>query len=424
MMTEDMKNQNDRKQVIKEILTDLNDGKSLEDAREKFRATFTGVASSEIAAAEAELIGEGVPIEEVQRLCSVHAALFEGSLEEEPQVTLDIRDSTDLPGHPVNTLRRENRAIEALCRQTIVPLLGHFVGDESGMADEPQATAHELSAALTALADIKRHYQRKENLFFPYMERHGISAPPKVMWGVDDEIRAALSQATRAAGDAAANRAQTAEAIRAVIVAIDEMISKEENIMLPMVMEAFSAEEWKRISHESDDLGYCLIDTPPAWGDRSGSERAAGADAGAEAATAGQNSAGAVTLPTSILQPDELISIFNTLPVDITFVGADDTVRYFSQGPERIFARTKAIIGRRVVDCHPPASISVVKHLLSDFKAGTKTHEDFWIKQGDAFVYIRYFALHDDAGNYLGALEVTQNIAALQALTGEKRLMD
>ncbi|MCL2654708.1 MAG: DUF438 domain-containing protein, partial [Coriobacteriia bacterium] len=297
MMTENMKNPNDRKRVIKEILTDLNDGKSLEDAREKFRATFTGVASSEIAAAEAELIGEGVPIEEVQRLCSVHAALFEGSLEEEPQVTLDIRDSTDLPGHPADTLRRENRAIEALCRQSIGPLLERFVGAGSD-ADDAQATASELIDTLSALADIKRHYQRKENLFFPYMERHGISAPPKVMWGVDDEIRAALSQATRAAGDAAADRAQTAEAIRAVIVAIDEMISKEENIMLPLVMEAFSTEEWERIAHESDDLGYCLIDTPPAWGDRGGSGLAdAGADAAGAAPTAtAQYSTGTITL--------------------------------------------------------------------------------------------------------------------------------
>jgi len=418
--------QEDRKQIIKEILTDLHNGKSLEDARQKFKANFTGVASAEIAAAEAELLKEGMPLEELQRLCSVHAALFEGALEK-PAVELNILDSSDQPGHPANTLRRENRAIETLCHQTIEALVARF---EEG--DDPQVSV-ELCSALTALSDIKRHYQRKENLFFPYMERHGISAPPKVMWGVDDEIRAALSQAISVVADSVADRRQSAAAVRAVIASIDEMISKEENIMLPLILEVLSQEEWEQIACESDDLGYCLINTPPAWRSTHvidvADAQAVGAS-GVEAPTAISEADGAlsqsgadIALPTGALRLSELIGIFNTLPVDITFVGKDDTVRYFSQGAERIFLRTKAIIGRRVVDCHPPASISVVKHLLSDFKAGRKSHEDFWIQQQGVFVYIRYFAVRDDAGAYLGTLEVTQNITEVQALTGEKRLM-
>ena len=119
----------------------------------------------------------------------------------------------------------------------------------------------------------------------------------------------------------------------------------------------------------------------------------------------------------------ELSHLLDTLPIDITFVGADDTVRYFSQGSERVFPRTKAIIGRNVKNCHPPASVHIVEGIIADFKSGKKDHEDFWIKLGDKFVYIRYFAVRDEAGSYLGVLEVTQDIAPIQAIEGEKRLV-
>ena len=115
--------------------------------------------------------------------------------------------------------------------------------------------------------------------------------------------------------------------------------------------------------------------------------------------------------------------MLDTLPLDITFVGKDDTVRYFSQGSERVFPRTKAIIGRKVAACHPPASVHIVEGIIEDFKSGKKDHEDFWIRMGEKFVYIRYFAVRDEAGEYLGVLEVTQDIAPIQAITGEKRLV-
>ncbi|WP_434640138.1 PAS domain-containing protein [Thermoanaerobacterium thermosaccharolyticum] len=98
-------------------------------------------------------------------------------------------------------------------------------------------------------------------------------------------------------------------------------------------------------------------------------------------------------------------------------------MRYFSNSNDRIFARTKAVIGRKVQYCHPPASVHVVEELLRDFKSGKKSHEDFWIMMGDKYVYIRYFAVRDENGDYLGTLEVTQDIAPIKALEGEKRLM-
>ena len=102
----------------------------------------------------------------------------------------------------------------------------------------------------------------------------------------------------------------------------------------------------------------------------------------------------------------------------------NDEVRYFTQGKERIFTRTAAIIGRKVQNCHPPQSVHVVQKIIADFKAGTRDVAEFWIQMGEAFVHIRYFALRDETGAYKGVIEVSQNVAGIRALEGEKRLLD
>jgi DUF438 domain-containing protein len=133
---------------------------------------------------------------------------------------------------------------------------------------------------------------------------------------------------------------------------------------------------------------------------------------------------GAVGLPSGTLSLGELLGLLNTLPFDLTFVGADDTVRYFTEGGERIFARPRAVIGRQVQNCHPPQSLDVVEGILASFKSGEKDHYDFWIQMQGRMIHIRYFAVRDKAKNYLGTLEVTQDITGIRKLEGEKRLVD
>jgi len=269
-----------------------------------------------------------------------------------------------------------------------------------------------LLPEIGALLAIDLHYSRKENLLFPYLEQHGITAPPKVMWGVDDEIRALLKDSAKLA---AQGSAETGAKLTEALTRVEEMIFKEENILIPMLIDTLSAEEWSSVAAESGEIGFCMIAPPPVW-------RAKAAPATeARAPVAPAN--GSVQLPTGFLSVPELSRLLDTLPIDITFVGADDTVRYFSQGSERVFPRTKAIIGRNVKNCHPPASVHIVEGIIADFKSGKKDHEDFWIKLGDKFVYIRYFAVRDEAGSYLGVLEVTQDIAPIQVIEGEKRLV-
>lgn len=402
-MSEYINNREMRKNTIKEIIRQLHEGKTVEEVKALFEASFEGVSASEISEAEGALIAEGLPVEEVQRLCDVHASVFKGSIEEIHQE----QDQTDIPGHPLNVLKRENRELERIMAEEVRPYLNRL-DEHSGLEG--------LLHGLRKLLAIDIHYSKKENLFFPYMEKAGITAPPQVMWGVDDEIRQmikdALTYAESRPEDPEGIRNKTEEALTKA----EDMIFKEENILIPMLLENVTQEEWKTIADESGEIGFIIPDVPefiPSV-------------ATASSSAAGQpmeNVDGRIQLPTGFFLGQELTHMLNTLPFDITFVAKDDTVRFFSQAKDRIFPRTKAIIGRNVSNCHPPASVHVVEQIVEDFKSGKKDQEDFWIKMGDKYVMIQYFAVRDEQGEYLGVVEVTQDIKGIQGLTGEKRLV-
>jgi len=125
-----------------------------------------------------------------------------------------------------------------------------------------------------------------------------------------------------------------------------------------------------------------------------------------------------------VLSTETLEAIFDTLPVEVSFVDADDTVRYYSKGDQRIFRRTPAVIGLKVQKCHPQKSLHKVEEVVSDLKAGRRDVAEFWIDLKGRKIYIRYFPVKDKAGKYIGILEVTQHVTDLQKITGEKRLLD
>jgi DUF438 domain-containing protein len=396
-VSEQINNREYRKETIKKILAELHAGKSVEEVKELFADAFDGVSAMEISEAEAALIAEGIPVEEVQKLCDVHAAVFKGSIEDIHQAA----DPSEIPGHPANVLKLENRFIKELLETRVKPNIAAL--------PEEQAV-EDLKQSLADLAGIDLHYMRKENLFFPYLEKYGITAPPKVMWGVDDEIRQELKEAKSALFvDPADPRLK--ESLNNLTGKIIEMIYKEENILLPMLLDSLSEDEWKLIARESEELGYMLDEVPP-W-DPVYTPKDARKDEGM----------GGISLPSGNMDKEELAAVLNTLPFDITFVDKNDEVKYFSEGKERIFPRTRTIIGRKVANCHPPASVAVVEKIVADLRSGRKDHEDFWIKKGNSFILIRYFAVRNDSGEYLGVLEVTQDIKPLQEITGEKRLM-
>ena len=409
-MSEVINNREYRQKILKELIMELHNGKSPEEVKERFANLIEGIAPSEISEMEQALIMDGMPISEVQRLCDVHAAVFKGSIEEIHSA--DRKKPEDVPGHPVHTLKLENRELEKLINGTIRPNLESFKNSDS------KDNIYKLLQDLNLLLDIDKHYSRKENLIFPFLEKYNITAPPKVMWGVDDEIRGAIKEIKKLLQVYEGNKENILIKAEETLNRVIEMIFKEENILLPMCMDTFTEDEWVNIMEESDEIGFCLIEPKAMWKPQRDSLQKE------KSKTVNENTMeGYVKLPTGYLSVKELTNVLNILPFDITFIDKNDIVKYFSQSSERIFARTKAVIGRNVQNCHPPGSVHIVEKILADFKAGTKDHEDFWIKMGPMYVYIRYFAVRDENGEYLGTAEVTQNIKPIQELQGEKRLL-
>jgi DUF438 domain-containing protein len=405
-MSELINNNQVRKEQLKALIKKLHQGAPFEQVKQEFQENFGSVSTVEIAQMEQALMAEGMPADEIRKLCDVHADVFKGSIEDIHRPTKNWDNEA---GHPLHTFKLENREIEKVMA-TIKEKIEDFGQDAS------QEKVYEMLEQLNLLWDIDKHYSRKENLLFPYIERYGVTGPAKVMWGTDDEIRELIKSAIKMLKAENSDRAAVVTNIKAAIEKITSMIFKEEDILFPTSTRFLTDEEWYKIAEESDEIGYCLTFPAAKWVPNS-----------VEAAQNNDNEnhagKGYIKFDTGILTVKEISSIFNHLPIDITYVDKDDIVKYFSHGPDRIFVRTKAIIGRNVSNCHPPNSVHVVEKIVSDFKSGKKDSEDFWIPLGDMYVFIRYFAVRDDNGEFMGTLEVTQNIKPIQAITGQKRLL-
>ncbi|MEK5252015.1 DUF438 domain-containing protein [Paenibacillus sp. FSL F4-0125] len=407
----DVPEQTRRQAMLKEIIKELHAGKSVEEVKARFEEAVGDVTVAEISALEHSLMTEeGIPVSEVQRLCSVHTAIFKGSIE---QIHRSSKPE-EQPGHPVHTFKLENREIERLVNFRLDLHATKFQKNDS------EELIFKLLEDLSLLLDLDKHYSRKENLLFPYLEKYGIYGPTKVMWGVDDNIRRMIKEAKAALSAYNGNAAEIGAQVTEIIQEVNEMIFKEENILLPMALDKLTEDEWVKIARESDEIGFCLTAPEQEWVPERAAEPEGAVLGEAEGVTPQE---GFIRFETGLLSLHQLETVLNHLPVDLTFIDENDVVRYFSHGKERIFARTKAVIGRTVQNCHPPQSVHVVEKLLEDFKAGHKDAEDFWINIKDKFIYIRYFAVRDETGRYMGTLEFTQNIAPIRALEGQKRIL-
>jgi DUF438 domain-containing protein len=400
-----------RKDLLKHLILQLHEGTAPAQVQRQLVRLMGQVPYGLVVEVEQELIQDGLPPEEVTRLCHLHGAALEGAI--------DLSAAPVAPaGHPAHTFQQENtalrRELDALDR----------VGAELDALDGAQRPSDVLLAArerLNALTDVEKHYLRKEHLLFPYLEKHGITGPPKVMWAKHDEARALLRGALEAL--AAAALSATAEEARAVLAlavkpaaqAIRDMTEREEQILLPMSLDTLQELEWWEIARQSDEYGYCLVEPGEGWRPASTPPPAAEA----EARGAGER----LRFPTGSLTPAELTAILDALPLDATFVDAEDRVRYFTQGKERVFARSRAALGRKVQYCHPPSSVDTVDRILDGFRSGRRHRAAFWIEKRGRFVHIEYVALRDAAGGYLGCLEVTQDLTEKRSLTGEQRLL-
>lgn len=411
-MSEFINNVTRRKETIKNILKQLNEGKTIQEVRQEFGTLLDGADAPSIVEVEQMLINEGMPAEEIQRLCDIHANFFRESLDKQP-----APEST--PGHPVYTFRAENLAAEEV--------LADLEASINAYQEKPDLQTVKVARDfLQSLMNFDVHYIRKENLLFPYLEKYGFYGPSKVMWGIHNDIRAgwkrllALLTSTLESEKLPSSTA-IMEVFESLATAIREMFYKEEKILIPSALERLTKEDWAQIRAQEKDAGYFMVTPGTDWPEQPPIQSAVVPEAPAGSAP---SAAGHISLQTGVLTGAEIDLMLRTLPVDITYVDEMDTVRYFSQTKDRIFQRSPAIIGRKVQNCHPPQSLSKVQQILDDFRAGTRDHAEFWIQMGEKFVVIQYHALRDENGKYLGTLEVSMDAAHLRSLQGERRLLD
>ncbi|MBS3985991.1 MAG: DUF438 domain-containing protein [Selenomonadales bacterium] len=396
----------EQKRVIREIIKDLHQGLSLAEAKQRMEDEVGTISSLEIAEVEQSLIDEGMSPDEIKRFCNVHALLFESAL----QVDLTNEEN---PAHPVSLLKRENREIEKLTAALRELRKQAEAGQVAGFVREARVL-------LKRAQDLDLHYTKKEQLLFPFLEKYGFMGPSKVMWGKHNEIRDLQKQATAALEDVdttAEVDAFVAERLNPLIDEVDGMIFKEENILFPAALEKLKADDWIEILKESDQVGYAYIRPHAETTELIAALKKATADK--PAIVDGQ-----LRFPSGLISPTVLMHMLNALPVDLTFVDHEDTVRYFTENKERIFVRTRAVIGRKVQNCHPPQSVDMVEKILTAFKEGSRDSAEFWLTLKGRMLYIVFFAVRDERGKYLGTLEVTQDITKLRQLTGERKLLD
>ncbi|MEH7483561.1 DUF438 domain-containing protein [Neobacillus drentensis] len=394
----------ERVAILKQLFIDLHNGRNLDEVKAHFDAFIGKITIDEITQLQHDFVEEGsISAAELKHIYNQHSAIFQGTIKEEDHQNGRPEDQA---GHPVHTFKLENQEVDKLLTTKLQVHIEEFVKEDSA------ENIYKLIEDINLLLDIDKYYSRKENLIFPYLEKYGIYGPTTNMWRIDDFIRDSIKDARQKLAHYHGDKQAVIGVLNYVIQEVAGMIYKEENILFPMALKNLTEDEWVKIAHESDEIGFSLIAPAVEWKP----ER--------KALDEQAISEGYIKMETGILSLKQLELLLNHLPVDITFIDQDDVVRYFSHGKERIFARTKAIIGRTVQNCHPPRSVHVVEELLADFKSGKKESEDFWIKFKDKYVNIRYFAVRNEDGKYIGTLEFTQNIDSIKAIEGEKRILE
>ena len=389
-MSNDAMSPLERQEKLKELMLRLHQGEKEEIIQEEFNKHFDSVSPYEIQVMERNLMQEGITYEEIMRLCKIHASLMSAKVE-----AGEGMPDFEKEGHPVMVLKKENLALRGAIDR-IERLLQAYVSSK----DEELLKG--LKRQISLLDQFENHYLRKEYALFPIMESKGITAPPKVMWGVHDEIREIYKNFKQAFDEQADDVMDQFLAAKEELL---EMIFKEENILIPMVAQAFHVDDWEKMAQDTPQYGYCIVTPEAEW---KVEKKPSPIQSKEEIQETGD-----IPLSTGSLSLEQLDLLLNLLPMELSFVDKDNIVKYYNEGngEEKIFKRTKSAIGRDVINCHPPKSHAIVKQLFEQLRSGQKEKEEMWFKKEDKMIHVTYHAVRNAQGEYMGVLEYVQNIA-------------
>ena len=387
----------ERVEQLKGFLKRLGTGEELGAVREDFVSQFAHVEASEIMKAEQGLMREGTPLAEVQQLCDLHSALFHGSTIHEQmdaehakvEAVLEAQENSqsvvtlvETVGHPLNRLTEENKALDALIEATKVK-----VASKTATVDD-----------VNEVRQVSIHYAKKGDLLYPHLKvAYDISGPSLVMWTVDGDIRDGFGRLARAESIDDA----WYEEFDGLLTRAQEMIYKEQNILFPICAENFSTEEWYQIYKDTEQYEEIFGVERVAWAE---AEAALAAKA---APTSGDSNT--IALIGGSLTLEQLDAMLNTMPMEITFVDHVDINRYFNDG-EKVFKRPTTAIGRDVFSCHPPKVEPIVRGIIESFRNGERDNVAVWLEKVGRPFYVNYMAVRDQNNNYLGTLELVQDM--------------
>jgi hypothetical protein len=397
----------DKKRMLKEIVKQLHDGVPPQGVKEKFKQILKDTSSEDIAKIEQELVKEGMPREELQRLCDVHLAVFGEQLEKQELQTP--------PGHPISILMEEHKILTQ--RAERLGILAKMIEEACDVVYVGDVLT-EVQGIVKDFVDAEKHYLREENVLFPMLEKHGITEPPAIMWMEHNQIRDIKKRLRSLVENWNAIsfydfKTQLGEVAKPLCSILPSHFFKENNILFPAALQVVTSEEWEEARKEFDEIGYCCF-TPSHVTVALQTEKR-------KTQTPPE---GLLQFETGSLSKEEAEAILDTLPIDISFIDKDDRVKYFNKAEKRIFVRTKTVIGRTVQMCHPQESVHIVNRIIEAFRKGEKDSAEFWITLDNRLVHIRYFAVRDKDGKYLGTMEVTQDLTDIKKIEGQKRLLD
>lgn len=417
-MSELIHNNEEKQEALKNIVKDLSKGSDVKSVQKQFKKIIENVSPEEIAEMEQSMIDGGVPVEHVQSLCDVHVKVFEDTLSKQ-------KSKKPLPGHPVHTYKEENKYLRKLLKK---------VKKEVKQAVKKQDSSS-FREVFDDLKQVEIHFQRKENQLFPFLETVNFTGPSRVMWGKQDEIRIMIKQIDASLTENSYK--DLSKQVRKLTKALSGMIFMEEKILFPTALRKLPEQAWKDMRKGENEIGYAWIKPGNLWdpdilkpakgvsefekllakSEKIKEER--------EKKEAAQNS-DEVKLPLQVgeMTLKQINLMLNGLPLDISFVDENDTVLYYSGGKERLFPRSPGVIGRKVMNCHPPKSAHIVQKIVDSFRNHEKTEAEFYFQMKETFVHIRYFPVYDENNNYRGVIEVSQDITDIRKLEGEKKLLD
>ncbi|WP_164707193.1 DUF438 domain-containing protein [Arcobacter peruensis] len=310
-------------------------------------------------------------------------------------------------GHPVRVYLEEN----ILTRKLFQELL------QTNMQEDYQRFYN----IFNQICEIEKHFARKENQLFPYLEKYGWTGPSQGMWAFHDQIREEIKFVRKKVE--AKDSSDILNDAMSLFNSIDHLLQVEEGRLLPRALEMLNEDDWKEMYEGDKEIGWMFADAPVRY-----------PEVKEEDYVHPSEDKKRRKLPFSLedrthfdegyLTPEQVNFIFKFLPVDITYVDENDIVIFYNRGDDRVFPRSAGIIGREVKFCHPPKSVDQVLKILEEFKAGRQDTAEFWIQFKGKFIHIRYFAIRDEEKNYKGVIEMSQDITDIKKLEGDKRLLD